>query len=89
LTIAPGERFYAEMPGRSRTPGIAFAQLFCTVGAGTDTVHALADTVAASFERTTVGGVRYLTPGVSRIGQRPGSKWYQVNVEIRFLYDDT
>lgn len=89
FSVLPGARQYVETPNLSRTPGIAYAQLFCRVGAETNTIHDMADTVAASFQRTRADDVRWLTPRVVVVGSPGNSKWYQVNVEMAFIADDT
>ena len=89
FSVRPGDRFYAEMPGRSRTPGVAIAAVFITVGESAATAHTLADTIAASFERVTAGGIVYHTPRVVEVGHTGKQRWYQVNVEIPFHADDT
>lgn len=89
FTISQAESIQVEIGGNSgrfRQPGIAIAQLFAPVEAGTKDIKELADVVAASFRAVTDAGVTFRSPWLNQIGRV--DQWWQMNVICPFYYDE-
>lgn len=78
-----------------RTPGVAFAELFCPIGKGNYELLAMAVIVKDAFKRTTVSSVVFKTPSVIQNGRvetksgGPNVAEWKVTVQIPYHFDDT
>lgn len=71
---------------RTRTTGIAIAQIFGLLSKGDKDVLIAADFVKSKFRLSTIDGVVYEEPTITTVGVREG-RW-QVNVTCPFTYDE-
>jgi hypothetical protein len=89
FSILSGETALIDLGAtkRYRTPGVAQASVFVPSGDGDKEALEIADDIVTSFRTVTADGVRYLVPEKNTIG-RGDSAFFQVNVLIKFNYDD-
>jgi len=89
LTILDGPTRQAEMGGAQttyRTTGLAVAQVFAPMDAGDGAARQLADVIVAAFRAVTVSGITFRAPSVGPVGA--DGKWWQLNVNCDFYYDE-
>jgi len=75
-----------ELNGKSfRRFGILSVQIFVAATTGKRRARQIAETVLATFEGQTIGGVRLRNVGPTDVGV--SDAWYQMNVTAQFEFD--
>lgn len=67
------------------------AQLAChaPAGEGSGRAHELADAVAALFRDLDSDGVAFGTPSYRSLGVTAGARWWRIDVDVPWTYDET
>lgn len=88
-TVMGQETLGGEGNRKFRRLGIAVTQIFTPIDQGVSEADTLAQLVKNVFEGVRLTGttVRFLDVQIIEVG--PENKWYQVNVEANFEYDET
>lgn len=71
-----------ETPAVHQSLGLAVAQVFAPLGAGTGALYETVDTIYESFRACAQDGVVFQVPNVRTVGR--GADWWQVNVDCPF-----
>lgn len=71
-----------------RYAGIAVTQLFTVIDKGDNDLLLNADTVVTAFRGVQVSGVRFGIPYATTVGRTPDGKWWQVNINCPFTFDE-
>lgn len=81
-------RSLGSSSSRYRSVGVMMANIYTPIGKGDKAGLAIAETVRDAFRSVTADGISYRVPSVIPVGRSDNGKWWQINVNCPFYFDE-